>query len=295
MMATNPLSFDDVRSGGLPVYSLTMAKYDQKRSIECVGTMDDHPEYRTLLPQVENSKGEAAPAPRKPRMEATETQKNKVEEQQIKSLWTALQVAEGQREKRGLQFGQAVFEYRKKHAAPGRRTDLNLVLNETRSETFEEFCDRLGIVRSTAYRWIAKYEESIGTRLPKPTPDNRPSETTSYEVKVEAEPTAQATSMDVSPDENSSSAEDDLPPESEPEPTPPTPTPTPVVTTEEKDLKHLCFLEIRLNSISIALQQVVNGKAKWSKYPEYAKVLALGVKIADFSQVAVTEMTTKAT
>jgi transposase-like protein len=216
----------------------------------------------------------------------TDTQTETIEEQNIMLLWKVLQVAEGQREKRGLQFGQAVYEYRKKHAAPGRRTDLNLVLNETRSETFEEFCDRLGIVRSTAYRWIAKYEESIGTRLPKPNPDNRPNETTSY--KVEAEPTAQATSMDVSPDENSSSAEDDLPPESEP-------TPTPVVSTEEKEQKHLCFLMKRLKSISIALKQVVDGKAKWSKHAEYAEVISLGVNIADFSQEAVTEMTTKAT
>lgn len=213
-------------------------------------------------------------------MEATETQNDTIEEQQIKSLWTALQVAEGQREKRGLQFGQAVCEYRKKHAAPGRRTDLNLVLNETRSETFEEFCDRLGIVRSTAYRWIAKYEESIGTRLPKPDPDNRPSETTSYEIKVEAEPTAQTTSRDVSPDEDFSSAEDDLPPESEAEPDPPARTLNPVVSTEEKDREQLCFLDKRLNSLSEALQQVVDGKAKWSKYAEYADVVSHGKKIA---------------
>jgi hypothetical protein len=216
-------------------------------------------------------------------MEATETHKDTIEEQQIKSLWTALQVAEGQREKRGLQFGQAVYEYREKHSGQGRRTDL--VSSETRLETFEEFCDRLNIPRATAYRWIAKYEEFIGTRLSKPNPDNRPSETTSYEVKVEADPTAQATSMDVSPDENSSSAEDDLPPESKPEPTPPTRTPTAVVSYEKRDLEQLGSLAHRLDSVSLALKQVVDAIAKWSKYAEYteyADVVSAGEKIADF-------------
>jgi hypothetical protein len=95
-MATNPLSCDDVRSGGLPVYSLTMEKHDQKRSIECMGTTDDHPKYRTVLHQVQYSRREAAPSPRKSCMEATATQQDTKEEQRIKSLWTALQVAEGQ-------------------------------------------------------------------------------------------------------------------------------------------------------------------------------------------------------
>jgi hypothetical protein len=226
-------------------------------------------------------------------MKTAETQTDTAEEQRIKSLWTALRVAEEQTEKRGLQFGQAMFEYREKHSASGRRTDL--VPSGTRLETFEEFCDRIDIPRTTAYRWIAKYEESIGTRLPKPNPDNRPSETTSNEVKVEAEPTAQASSMDVGSSEDSEPSADDLPLPTKPtstvpeqsivEPTPaeptPTPTPTPVVSTEEKDREQLCFLERRLDSISIALQQVVDGKAKWSKYAEYAEVVSLGGRIAN--------------
>jgi hypothetical protein len=206
----------------------------------------------------------------------TETHNETIEEQNIMLLWKVLQVAEGQREKRGLQFGKAMYEYREKHSAQGRRTDL--VTRVTKSETFEEFCDRLGIVRMTAYRWIAKYEESIGTRLPKPNPDNRPSETTSCGVKVEAESTAQANSRNVSSDEDPSSAEDDFPPLSEPEPTPPTQ--TPVVSYEERDREELrCYVK-RLNSISIALQQVVDGKAKWSKYAEYAEVVSAGKKFA---------------
>jgi hypothetical protein len=96
-------------------------------------------------------------------MKVTETQTDTIEEQKIKSLWTALQVAEGQLEKCGLPFGQAMYEYREKHSAQGRRTDL--VTSVTKSETFEEFCNRLGIVSRRAYRWIAKYEISVGTRL----------------------------------------------------------------------------------------------------------------------------------
>ena len=165
------------------------------------------------------------------------------EEQNIKSMWTALQVAEGQIEKRGLKFGEAMYEYREKHSAQGRRTDL--VTPVTKSETFEEFCDRLGIVRMTAYRWVARYEES---NLPKPD---------SSEIPI-AEP------------------------ESEPEPTPPAaPAPTtPVVSREEQDRKQLRCLVKRLSSISKALQQVVDD-AKWSQYEEeYDEVVSSGKKIA---------------
>jgi hypothetical protein len=201
------------------------------------------------------------------------------EEQKVKSLWTALQVAEGQLEKRGLPFGQAMYEYREKHSTGGGRPAKNC-LGETVS--FEGFCDRLNIPRATAYRWIAKYEESIGTRLPKPV-------LVEEAGAAEAEP-ATSTSRDVSADEDSELSADDHPllesesePTlgSEPEPTPPTSTPTPVVSTEEKDREQLCFLVKRLNSISLALQQVVDGKAKWSKYAEYAEVVSHGVKIAD--------------
>lgn len=89
------------------------------------------------------------------------------EEHEIKSLWVALQVAGKQLEKRGIAFGKACYEYRSKYAAPGRRTDL--VTSVTRSETFEEFCDRIEIVRMTAYRWIARYETVLGERIA-PTP-----------------------------------------------------------------------------------------------------------------------------
>ena len=58
-------------------------------------------------------------------------------------------------------------------------------------------------------------------------------------------------------------------------------TPTPVVSTEEKDREQLCFLAKRLNSIGLALQQVLDKKAKWSKYPECAEVVTLGEKLAN--------------
>lgn len=211
-----------------------------------------------------------------------------VEEQNIKSLWTALHVAEQQIDKRGLQFGQAMYAYREKHSASGRRTDL--VSSETRLETFEEFCDRLNIPRATAYRWIARYEESIGTRLPKPNPPtsrilpNRPNETTSGEVIVEAEPTAQESRRDVSPSEAPA-------PESKPEPT----SSAPVLSYEERDREELRNIMKRLDSIHTALQQVLNNKTKWSKYPEYAKVVSRGKRIAKLVKCDVTEiMTTKA-
>jgi hypothetical protein len=220
-------------------------------------TCSNHTAYQdTLLPHVENSRSEAASARRKPRMEATETQANTMEVQIIKSLWIALQVAERQTEKRGLQFGQAMYEYREKYSAQGRRTDLvsKSEESETRLETFEALCDRLSIPRATAYRWIAKYEESIGTRLPKPNPDNRSSETTSYDVKAESEPIAQPTTITV-------------------------------VTREEQDKDSLGYLVKRLTSLSLTLQQLVDDKVKdkprWSKYHgEYAELVSIGKKVA---------------
>jgi hypothetical protein len=208
-------------------------------------------------------------------MEATiETQTNAIEEQIIKSLWTALQVAEGQTEKRGIQFGEALYKFREKsEVVPG-------------GTTFRSTLDKLNIPPTTAYRWIAKYEEFIGTRSPKPNPDNRPSETASYEVKVEAEAeaTAQASSMDVSSDEDYF-AEDAPPqldsgrPESEPETTPPTTTPTPVRSYEERNREELRSYLKRMNSFSIATKQVASKKAKWSKYPEYAEIIDTGNEI----------------
>jgi hypothetical protein len=54
----------------------------------------------------------------------------------------------------------------------------------------------------------------------------------------------------------------------------------PVVTREEKDREQLRYFVKRLKSIRETLQQVVDAKAKWSKYDEYAEVVTLGKKIA---------------
>lgn len=211
-------------------------------------------------------------------MEATtETQTETIEEQNIKLLWRVLQVTEGQVEKRGLRFGEALYKYRERsEVVPG-------------GTTFRSTLDKLNIPPTTAYRWIAKYEESTGARLPKSNPDNRPSETASYEVKVEVEPTAQASSRDVSSSEDSEPSADDLAPESEPVPIP-APTTTPVVTTEEKNWKQLCCLVERLKSIGIALQQVVDDKAKatpkWSSFAqERAEMVSLTEWIADLGKL----------
>src|SRR5437016_6298149 len=81
------------------------------------------------------------------------------EEQHIKSLWTALQVAENQIEKGGLQFGEAMYEYREKYKRP----DGLRVSCETQN-SFEGLCERLNIPRATAYRWINRWEEKIGAQ-----------------------------------------------------------------------------------------------------------------------------------
>jgi hypothetical protein len=186
----------------------------------------------------------------------TEPQTLTVEEQNIKSLWTALRVAEGQLEKRGLPFGEAVFKLREKYKIQGTRNDLTP--EGVKLEGYFSILNKLGIPEETARRWCIRYEESIGTRN-------------------KVEPIAQrgTASRYVSPDD-SSSAEGDLPLGSEPEPTPS----TPVVSREEKDREQLRFLAHRLDSLSIALRQVVENKAKWSRCKdEYAEVRSLGGKI----------------
>lgn len=76
-------------------------------------------------------------------------------------------------------------------------------------------------------------------------------------------------------------------------------TEAPVVTREEKDREQLRYLVKRLNSISETLQQVLDKKAKWSKYPEYADLVTRGEKIAGLvkllSEPEPTEPTSKPT
>ena len=185
-------------------------------------------------------------------MTATGTQTDTVQEQKIKSLWAALQVAEGQAEKRGLQFGQALYELRENSYHVRRIGGLEGVL------------EGLEIPKATAYRWIAKYEESIGTRPPKPDSDICPSETS---CKVaQSETTRSVVDLPETPAR---------PFESEP-----TPTPTPSASSEEKDREQLCFLVKRLESLTKALQQVADESNRWSQYEEYAEVVSLGKKIA---------------
>jgi hypothetical protein len=85
------------------------------------------------------------------------------DEAYVKAAWVAFQAADRERTKRGLELGQELYQLREKYSARGRRTDL--VSDET---TFESTCDRLAIPRATAYRWIARYEESEGLRRPMP-------------------------------------------------------------------------------------------------------------------------------
>ena len=175
------------------------------------------------------------------------------DEQNIKLLWTALQVAEGQVEKRGLQFGKALYEYRETHSAQGRRTDL--VLDGTKLETFEEFCDRLDIARRTAYNWITKYEESIGTRPPK-TDLSKLNGPVTVGALSEVPMTSPLNSQVTNTTHVSS------------------------ISSEERDREQLKFLIKRLESIFEALQQISN-EPKWTKYCEYKDIMKLGSKISD--------------
>jgi len=68
------------------------------------------------------------------------------------------------------------------------------------------------------------------------------------------------------------------------------PAKTGIVTKEERDTNSRRYLVKRLKSVSIALQQVVDDKAKWSKYAEeYAEVVSGAKKIADLIKLGVTK------
>jgi hypothetical protein len=81
------------------------------------------------------------------------------EERRVLETWAAYQAADRTRTTRGIDFGKALYKLRNKYATPGRRGGFKAVL------------ERTGINHDTAYRWIARYEESTGEREPSPTSD----------------------------------------------------------------------------------------------------------------------------
>jgi hypothetical protein len=181
-------------------------------------------------------------------MSTTSATQITADEQNIQSLWTALQVAEKQLQKRGLAFGQAVSEYRAKSEVVQGGTSFRATL------------EKLNVPHSTAYFWIAKYEESIGAREPKPTQVAMTPVTPVVREEVEVEPSLE-------------DRLDSIPP----------------MTTEQRDQKELVYLVHRLESISIAIQQVADDNAKWSKFDEYKEVIALGKKMTGLFALLDTE------
>jgi hypothetical protein len=76
----------------------------------------------------------------------------RTDEARIKVLWEAFCKADAERSQRGLEFGHAMYELRQRsELVPG-------------GTTFRRVIESLGIPHTTAYRWIARYEESIGVR-----------------------------------------------------------------------------------------------------------------------------------
>lgn len=162
------------------------------------------------------------------------------EEQKIKSLWTALQVAEKQNKKRGLQFGEAMYEYREKHSAQGRRTDL--LADANKSETFMDALTRLGVGYDKANYWINKYEETIGERQ--------------HESPVVQEP---------------------LSPEPELEISQLTPS---LVIQKEQDRESLTHLTKRFVSLTKAVQQLLDDRERWSQHAEYVEIKSASAALA---------------
>jgi len=86
------------------------------------------------------------------------------EELNIKSLWIALSVAEKQKEKRGLEFGRACYEFRQTYSAQGQKS-TSAKLAEVIG--WQNRIEELGVSLSSAKNWIIKWEEHLG-KAPKP-------------------------------------------------------------------------------------------------------------------------------
>ena len=84
------------------------------------------------------------------------------EELNLKSLWTALEVAEKQQGRHGLKFGEACCKFRATFSAQG-QTSANLAEVIGWGNRIEA----LGISLSSAKNWIKKWEEHCG-EAPKP-------------------------------------------------------------------------------------------------------------------------------
>jgi DNA N-6-adenine-methyltransferase Dam len=72
------------------------------------------------------------------------------EEQKLKQLWQKFQSADAERSRCGLEFGKYLYDLRAE-SSHARRNWLQLL-------------EKQKIPTATAYRWIARYEESIGER-----------------------------------------------------------------------------------------------------------------------------------
>jgi hypothetical protein len=132
-----------------------------------------------------------------------------------------------------------MYEYREKHSAQGSRNDLTS--SHVEGSGFSSLLQRLAIPETTAYRWIARYEESIGER----------------EVPVAPEPPQQ----------------ESLPEEPITESIPMTP-----MTLEERDNQQLRDFTHRLVSVTSALKTLIgNDSTQLAEYPNMvaaAKTLA---------------------
>lgn len=168
------------------------------------------------------------------------------EEKNILLLWTALQVADKQQEKRGLQFGKAMYEYRETHHAQGSRNDLTSP--QVEGSGFSALLLRLKIPETSAYRWIAKYETEIGKRPVTP-PITPPIITSPLATTIEPDP----------------------------EPAPVSKAPMSI---EERDNQQLRDFTHRLESVTSAMKTLIaNDASECSEYPNMVKAAQALAKV----------------
>jgi hypothetical protein len=81
-------------------------------------------------------------------------------EEQITNLWAAFSVAEKQQARRGFEFGKAMYEYRREALLENEK-----VWGDAKVETFEQFCERLGMKSRTGLQSEATIFAKVGVFL----------------------------------------------------------------------------------------------------------------------------------
>jgi hypothetical protein len=201
-----------------------------------------------------------------------------------KAARAEIQIAWENHKRNGMEFGKVCYEWTA-------RVGKSKGGHGSEGKGLSEILNVLQIPRHIVDYWLGKYECSIGEGIPCPDctltfpsksklKDHTFKAHTPVHVPVPERATvirSEVTRTEVgAPTTEEPSLEDRL-------------DSIPPMTYEQRDQRELGYLIHRLESITIAIQQVADQNAKWSKCSEYAEVVALVKKIGKLGDLLDTE------